>query len=116
MIVYDQDFSGIFNSIWSDLKNYVSATITLGLKVTDYEYEFEKIIESFPAQEPDVAVSEDDIACIIFTSGTTGEPKGIVRSHRAIIDNATIFAHFLHRGAPNLRPGCPCCPSDRNGC
>ena len=36
---------------------------------------------------PNVAVSRDDVIQIIFTSGATGEPKGVVIRHRNVIAN-----------------------------
>jgi long-chain acyl-CoA synthetase len=36
---------------------------------------------------PDVAVARDDIAQIIFTSGATAEPKGVIIRHRNVLAN-----------------------------
>ncbi len=36
----------------------------------------------------------DDVAAMFFTSGTTGNPKGVVHTHRSLIDRAQAGAEF----------------------
>lgn len=38
--------------------------------------------------EPDVEVLEHDVLSIIFTAGTTGRPKGAMRTHRHLVSDA----------------------------
>ena len=45
---------------------------------------FEKSIAELPAVAPAVAVNEDDTAFQLYTSGTTGRPKGVMLTHRGI--------------------------------
>jgi long-chain acyl-CoA synthetase len=40
------------------------------------------------------AISPDDTAAMFYTSGTTGKPKGVVLSHRALIDRARVIERF----------------------
>ncbi len=42
------------------------------------------------------ACQADDVAAMFFTSGTTGKPKGVVHTHRSLLDRAKAGADFDH--------------------
>lgn len=49
------------------------------------------------SREPSPAIvpAADDFACIYYTSGTTGEPKGVVDTHRNVLHNITRYTKSL---------------------
>lgn len=43
------------------------------------------LLHGLPDTDPGVAVDGEDPACVLFTSGSQGRPKGVVASHRAVV-------------------------------
>jgi acyl-CoA synthetase (AMP-forming)/AMP-acid ligase II len=50
--------------------------------------DYESLISEGEKNEPGVRIEDDDVMSIFFTAGTTGRPKGAMRTHRHVITNA----------------------------
>jgi long-chain acyl-CoA synthetase len=58
-------------------------------------------LDASPARRP----SPDDLATILYTSGTTGQPLGVMLSHRNLIANVQAMAAMIQSTAEETRLG-----------
>lgn len=69
------------------------------------EQDFDETTSVAASTLPETSIDEDDPACILYTSGTTGRPKGAVGSHRSLVGlTALQFFHGLRVAMSSASP------------
>jgi long-chain acyl-CoA synthetase len=61
----------------------------------------DELTRETPFERPDVPVSSKDLAAILYTSGTTDNPKGVALTHYNLVANALQTRHWM----PDLEYG-----------
>ncbi|PWA05788.1 o-succinylbenzoate--CoA ligase [Pueribacillus theae] len=57
----------------------------------DNIHKYEELIRNASSAEPRVKINENEFFGIMYTSGTTGLPKGVIHTHRSLLEIATRF-------------------------
>ncbi len=109
IIVHDE-FTPTIDSIKSNLKNIKPERyIVVGKEIQGYKV-YEDFIRESSEFEPTAIVKPKDTWVLLYTSGTTGIPKGVVRSHESYIAfyliNAVDFGFTEHDICLNIMPLC----------
>ena len=108
-IVHDE-FTSIIDSIKKNLKEIKPERYIVVGKERDGYKEYESFIKDSPDSEPGIIVEPKDTWVLLYTSGTTGRPKGVVRSHESYtafyLINAADFGFNEHDICLNIMPLC----------
>jgi len=95
-LCYSQDFFEVVNKMKEHTSSIERYILFEGNKRQKEMFSYVDLMMSASAKEPvGIIIDEDDPHVIIFTSGTTGHPKGAVISHRSYYLLAGVLTHKL---------------------
>ena len=85
------DYISMLEQISADLPNH-KITIVWGSDNITEGNSLADLLKTEPQKGKSVLVRPDDIACILYTSGTTGLPKGTMHSHKIVLNKLALNA------------------------
>ncbi len=84
VLVFENVVAEIINDV-RELGVNVSHYVYIDDDRPDYSLDFHQLVERGQAVKPEVSVTENNTYIMMYTSGTTGRPKGVIHKHRDMI-------------------------------
>jgi long-chain acyl-CoA synthetase len=88
VLIYQSRFEEIVSKARPDLP-HVKHFISIG----GSSHSYAELLQSGSPGEPDVSVNQDDLAMIMYTSGATGQAKGVMMTQRGLISAIDCQVH-----------------------
>ena len=86
VLVFHQDFAERAEQIMERVPRLKTA-ICMGGKAPGFAMDYDELLIRSTENEPKAELVEEDEAFIMFTGGTTGQPKGAILTHKSLLWN-----------------------------
>ncbi|MFH1241768.1 MAG: long-chain-fatty-acid--CoA ligase [Pseudomonadota bacterium] len=94
VLVVDEEYWSSIDSVKGQLQT-IEKIFLNGPHVPEGTLPFSLLKEKEEDGFPRAALSESDVAAIMYTSGTTGKPKGAILHHRGFVLTAMLVSDFI---------------------
>jgi fatty-acyl-CoA synthase len=99
ILFFDREFLSLVESLRPDLRTVRQFVCLQAGEQPAWALEksYDELLAERPPDDlPELDIDEDDVAELFYTSGTTGDPKGVMLSHRNLYLNATSIMAVLY--------------------
>ena len=85
VLIFDAEFDSLVDTLDDSLTIKYFLRVADENKINSDKNDYDLVCEASSNDEPTITTGDDDLLFIMYTSGTTGHPKGVMQSHSCML-------------------------------